>query len=109
MEFKHARPDSSGSDQEEQEIKVCHVPLRDVALATPQATLERLMIYGKGEEGFMEMYEEMLMLGGKSFGEIMQFLLQQAKEEANAKAESATGQEWTGKACVWHCFGELSK
>ncbi|CAG8599162.1 11724_t:CDS:10 [Acaulospora colombiana] len=105
MQFNRARqPGSSGGGEDggngEEEIKVYHVPLRDVALSSPQATLERLMIYGKGEEGFMEMYEEMLVLGGKSFGQIMRFLLQTAKEEYVQVEEG----QWKGKACLWHCF-----
>ncbi|PVG02936.1 hypothetical protein CPB86DRAFT_696106 [Serendipita vermifera] len=102
MQFKRTlQPGSGGSEESaEEEIKVYHVPLRDVALSSPQATLERLMIYGKGEEGFMEMYEEMLLLGGKSFGQIMRFLLQQAKEEDVQVDEG----QWKGKSCLWHCF-----
>ncbi|KAG8835035.1 hypothetical protein FRC17_005657 [Serendipita sp. 399] len=75
-------------------IQVHHNPLRDITNLSNEQELARLMIYGKGDEGFAQAYDEMLELGGHSFGKVLRYIFEQAALEESEE----------GKACLWHCY-----
>jgi Tyrosine phosphatase family len=76
-------------------IHIYHVPLVDSSKSDPKLEFAKLLQrFGNGDEGFLEDYEELLELGGQSFGSILRYIIEQTKEGS------------AGKACLWHCHGE---
>ncbi|KAG8840540.1 hypothetical protein FS842_003826 [Serendipita sp. 407] len=74
-------------------IQVNHNPLKDITNLSNEQWMAKLLIYGKGDEGFAQSYDEMLESGGKSFGNVLRYIFEQA----------TLGEEQEGKACLWHC------
>jgi hypothetical protein len=88
------------------EIKVYQNPLKDVTQYTPQETMKLMTRMGAGDDGMLEVYEEMLTDGGNSFGNIMRFILEQAKKELSEGAPKEKDPDvWQGTACIWNCHG----
>ena len=74
-------------------IKVIHVPLVDVVRLGREEKMAMLLKYGEGDGAFARAYEEILVSGTKSFGSILRYIDDQAREQ-------------DGKACLWNCHGE---
>lgn len=77
---------------EGEDVKVYHVPLVELSREDPKAQFSKLLKYGRGDQGFLEGYEEILESAGESYGTILRYIMSQSKEG--------------GKACLWHCHGE---
>ena len=85
---------TSEGELEKDGIEVYHVPLVDSTKQDERQEFAKLLRYGNGDDGFVEAYAEMLESGAQSYGTILRYIVEQAKE----------GTE--GKACLWHCHGE---
>jgi hypothetical protein len=114
-EFKRPKPaqdttigDATARDTDDfEEIKVYHNPLKDITQHAPQEMMKFLTRLNAGDEGLFEIYEEILTEGGRSFGNIMKFILEQAKKEASEDiVEGADSTIWRGRACVWNCHSK---
>ncbi|PVG02935.1 hypothetical protein CPB86DRAFT_811073 [Serendipita vermifera] len=108
-EFKRPKPshdftptrDVAADDIEE--IRVRHNPLKDVTQHKSQELMKVLTQLNAGDEGMIGVYEDILTDGGESFGNIMKFLLEQAKKEVSEDVVEEDSNVWGGRACVWNC------
>jgi hypothetical protein len=86
-------------DLSEQSIQVHHIPLQDLKVLTKQDMANLIATYCKGDDGFLEGYEKtILAIGGKSFGTVLRYILEQSQKGAIQEEE-----EGDVKACVWNC------
>ncbi|CAG8599177.1 11725_t:CDS:2 [Acaulospora colombiana] len=91
------------------EIPVIRNPLKDITEYTPQETMKLITRMGRGDDGMVELYIDFLNDGGKSFGNIMRFLLKQAKRDTSQSTpEEQDTNAWHGTACLVHCHSRSS-
>jgi hypothetical protein len=68
--------------------------MKDVQQLGTQGQTAMLLQYASGDDGLLKLYEEILEIGGESFGKIMRYILAQTK----------LGDD--GQGCLWHCHSE---
>jgi hypothetical protein len=90
-------PSAGLLDFTEEGVELYNIPMMDIKKFTPEEQMEMHIKYTRDDDGFLKKYEEMLGIGGKSFGTIMKYILQQTR----------LGDD--GKACIWHCYSEQTR
>lgn len=87
-------PSAGLLDFKEEGIEVYHIPMQEIQQLGTKGQTAMLLQYATGDDGLLKLYEQMLEIGGDSFGRIMRYILEQAR----------LGDD--GKGCVWHCHSE---
>jgi protein tyrosine phosphatase (PTP) superfamily phosphohydrolase (DUF442 family) len=94
---EETNPSAGFLDFTEEGVELYHIPMVDIKKITPEEVMAMIAQYASGDDGFVKDYEKMLEVGGKSFGTIMRYILQQTR----------LGDD--GKACIWHCHGKQTR